>query len=199
MCKHIKKIRSSQPAIPVPNWVKHQSFPVRVVKELDPTKAHGHYNISIRMIKLCIFSISKPLHIPFNVPLNVKGMFPQLIEEGKYCSCLLQLINNYWSVLTYPKLLTENWHEDLMYKCRKCYGLILFLSDRFQRVTLNRKPSNWFHIKAFLPQGSIRQLLNCLQMILRFLLLYMTLNNITISKWRLVKNKSMSLSMEHVV
>ena len=104
----------------------------------------------------CVFSISKPLHIPFKVPFNVKGMFPQWIEEGKYCSCLLQLINIYWSVLTYPKLLTENWH-DLMYKCRKCYGLILFLSDRFQRVALNRKPSNWFHIKAFLPQGSIRK------------------------------------------
>ena len=32
LCKHIKKIRSSQPAIPVPNWVKHQSFPVNIVK-----------------------------------------------------------------------------------------------------------------------------------------------------------------------
>ena len=32
LCKHIKKIRSSQPAIPVLNWVKHQSFPVGIVK-----------------------------------------------------------------------------------------------------------------------------------------------------------------------
>ena len=32
MCKHIKKIRSSQPAMPVVKWVKHQSFPVRIVK-----------------------------------------------------------------------------------------------------------------------------------------------------------------------
>ena len=32
LCKEIKKIRSSQPAIPVPNWVKHQSFPVNIVK-----------------------------------------------------------------------------------------------------------------------------------------------------------------------
>ena len=28
LCKHIKKIRSCQPAIPVLRWVKHQSFPV---------------------------------------------------------------------------------------------------------------------------------------------------------------------------
>ena len=31
LCKHIKKIRSSQPAISVLNWVKHQSFPVSIV------------------------------------------------------------------------------------------------------------------------------------------------------------------------
>ena len=34
LCKHIKKIRSSQPAIPVLNWVKHQSFPMSIVKFL---------------------------------------------------------------------------------------------------------------------------------------------------------------------
>ena len=34
LCKHIKKIRSSQPAIPVLNWVKHHSFlPVSILKE----------------------------------------------------------------------------------------------------------------------------------------------------------------------
>ena len=32
LCKHFKKIKSSQPAIPVLNWVKHQSFPVSIVK-----------------------------------------------------------------------------------------------------------------------------------------------------------------------
>ena len=31
LCKHMKKIRSSQPDIPVLNWVKHQSFPVGIV------------------------------------------------------------------------------------------------------------------------------------------------------------------------
>ena len=30
--KHMKKIRSIQPAITVLNWVKHQSFPVSIVK-----------------------------------------------------------------------------------------------------------------------------------------------------------------------
>ena len=33
LCKYIKKIRSSQPAIPILNWVKHQSFPASIVKD----------------------------------------------------------------------------------------------------------------------------------------------------------------------
>ena len=36
LCKHIKKIWSSQPAIPVLNWVKHQSFPESIVKNVNP-------------------------------------------------------------------------------------------------------------------------------------------------------------------
>ena len=36
------------------------------------------------------------------------------------------------------------------------YGLIhLFLSDRHQGVVLNGQSSNWLHIKAEVPQGSI--------------------------------------------
>ena len=35
LCKHIKKIRSSQPATLVLNWVKHQSFPVSIVKSFQ--------------------------------------------------------------------------------------------------------------------------------------------------------------------
>ena len=38
LCKHMKKIRSSQPVIPVLNWVKHQSFPVSIVKSLKSKK-----------------------------------------------------------------------------------------------------------------------------------------------------------------
>ena len=34
----MKKIRSSQPAIPVMNWVKHQSFPVSSVKRFQRRK-----------------------------------------------------------------------------------------------------------------------------------------------------------------
>ena len=33
LCKYMKKVRSSQRAIPVLSWVKHQSFPVSIVKD----------------------------------------------------------------------------------------------------------------------------------------------------------------------
>ena len=35
---------------------------VRIIKSLDPNKAHGHDEISIRMIKLCGSLIAKPLN-----------------------------------------------------------------------------------------------------------------------------------------
>ena len=37
----------------------------KIIKNLDPNKAHGHDMISIRMIKLCGISICKPLEIIF--------------------------------------------------------------------------------------------------------------------------------------
>ena len=39
---------------------------IKLVRSLDPNKAHGFDGISKRMLKLCATSISKPLHILFN-------------------------------------------------------------------------------------------------------------------------------------
>ena len=54
------------------------------------------------------------------------------------------------------------WYDGLMYKlkslgiCGNYYWLIhSFLSDRHQRVVLNGQSSNWSHIKAGVPQGSV--------------------------------------------
>ena len=38
---------------------------VKVIRSLDQNKAHGHDGISVQMIKLCVSSISKPLHLIF--------------------------------------------------------------------------------------------------------------------------------------
>ena len=39
---------------------------IKLIRSLDSNKAHGCDGISIRMLKLCATSISKPLHILFN-------------------------------------------------------------------------------------------------------------------------------------
>ena len=47
----------------------------RIIRDLDPTKAHGHDMISIGMFKICGESISKLLEIIFK-PCIEKGQFP---------------------------------------------------------------------------------------------------------------------------
>ena len=64
--------------------------------------------------------------------------------------------------LDISKAFDKVWHDGLIYKL-KCNGIIgdllrfieSFLSDRYQRVVLNRQTSNWNKIKAEVPQGSI--------------------------------------------
>ena len=50
----------------------------KIIKNLDPNKAHGHDMISIRMIKLCSISICKPLEI----------LFQNCLLSGKFLSKL---------------------------------------------------------------------------------------------------------------
>ena len=50
---------------------------LKIIRSLDPNKAHGHHNISIRMIKLCNKEIYKPLHMIF-VSCIEEGIFPLL-------------------------------------------------------------------------------------------------------------------------
>ena len=47
----------------------------KIIQNLDPNKAHGHDNISIRMLKICGSSIYKPLEIIFKQCIET-GIFP---------------------------------------------------------------------------------------------------------------------------
>ena len=47
----------------------------KIIQNLDPTKAHGHDNISIRMLKICRSSICKPLEMIFKQCIET-GFFP---------------------------------------------------------------------------------------------------------------------------
>ena len=53
----------------------------KVIQNLDPSKAHGHDNISIRMLKVRGPSIYKPLEIIFNQCLET-GVFPSEWRKG---------------------------------------------------------------------------------------------------------------------
>ena len=48
---------------------------LRIINNLDPNKAHGHDEISIRMLKICGDSICRPLNIIFKTCLRT-GKFP---------------------------------------------------------------------------------------------------------------------------
>ena len=78
---------------------------VKIIKLLDPNKAHVHDEISIRMIKLCATSISKPLSILFRNCLE-NQCFP---KEWKKANIVpihkksdKQLIKNYRPVSLMP-------------------------------------------------------------------------------------------------
>ena len=48
-----------------------------IIKNLDPTKAHGCDNIAIKMIKICNESLAVPLRILFEQSLK-EGRFPEI-------------------------------------------------------------------------------------------------------------------------
>ena len=47
----------------------------KIIRDLDPNKAHGHDMINIRLLKICGESISKPLETIFKFCVG-KGQFP---------------------------------------------------------------------------------------------------------------------------
>ena len=55
-----------------------------ILATLDPNKAHGCDNISIKMIKICSQSLILPLKIIFEHSLK-KGNFPKIWKKSK-CS-----------------------------------------------------------------------------------------------------------------
>ena len=53
----------------------------KIIQNLNPNKAHGHDNISIRMLKICGSSIYGPLELIFKEALST-GLFPSNWKKG---------------------------------------------------------------------------------------------------------------------
>ena len=70
-----------------------------IIKTLDPNKAHGCDNISIKMIKICSQSLTLPLKIIFKHSIK-KGKFSEIWKEAN-----LVPVNK-----IEDKMLVENYH-----------------------------------------------------------------------------------------
>ena len=57
----------------------------KIIQNLDPNKAHGHDNISIRMLKICGSSIYKPLEMIFKQCIET-GLFPSEWKKANIVS-----------------------------------------------------------------------------------------------------------------
>ena len=102
----------------------HQSLSTihfTIVHFIDPNKAHGHYMISIRMVKLCGASLCKSLELIFNHVLKVENF----LLNGKKQMSFLRIkkeTSKYWKI-TVPYLCFP-----LLEKCLKEYCIIICLN-----------------------------------------------------------------------
>ena len=56
--------------------------------------------------------------------------------------------------LDISKAFDKVWHDGLLFKLRRNF-FGNYLSNRYQRVVLNEKESNWINIESGVPQGSV--------------------------------------------
>ena len=73
-----------------------------IIRSLDVNKAHGHDNISIRVLKIRESAIVEPVTIIFNSCIN-QSLFPVLGKNKIYILFIKKLTNNnYWAVSLLP-------------------------------------------------------------------------------------------------
>ena len=77
----------------------------KIIQNLNPNKAHGHDNISIRMLKICGSTIYRPLEIIFKEALST-GLFPSEWKKGNIVAIHKkgdkQVLKNYRPVSLLP-------------------------------------------------------------------------------------------------
>ena len=77
----------------------------KIIQNLNPNKAHGHDNISIRMLKICGWFIYGPLELIFKEALST-GLFPSNWKKGNIVPIHKkgekQIFKNYRPVSLFP-------------------------------------------------------------------------------------------------
>ena len=102
---------------------------VKLIRALDPSKAHGCDNISIAMIKICDSIIVEPLCMIFEKCL-VTGQYPSIWKKANiipvHKKCSRQCKNNYRPISLLPVFgkLFEKLLFDLMYNHFFSNGLL---------------------------------------------------------------------------
>ena len=136
----MKKIRSSQPAIPVLNCVKHQSFPVSIINMISMSRfiIRVIFNFLYRFNKL---NVSSP---KFSFSKRFQSLFSILSRKFVKTYLVSLLLKNYLLLMTLEWLfLLQNW-------CifRKYFRQFVF---RPVRVSSNKIRDIWltFHVLNF--------------------------------------------------
>ena len=128
-----------------------ESDVIKIIRTLDVNKAHGHDNISVRMIKLCINSVAHPLTLIFQNSMAA-GTFPTQWKRANIVPIHKkndkQIVSNYRPVSLLPI-------------CSKIFEKIIFneLFKYFEDNNLLSKHQSGFH-----PGGSC--IINYLQSIM---------------------------------
>ena len=109
---------------------------LRIINNLDPNKAHGHDEISTRMLKICGDSICRPLSIIFKTCLRT-GIFPLEWEKASIVPIhkkgdkqtainyrpvsLLPICGKIFERLLYNEMLNVFLENDLISKKESCF------------------------------------------------------------------------------
>ena len=67
---------------------------LKIIRSLDPNKAHGHDKISIAMVKICDDSISKPLKLIFECHLE-SGKIPSKWKKPNVIHFIKRVTSRY--------------------------------------------------------------------------------------------------------
>ena len=109
---------------------------IKIIRSLDINKAHGHDDISIRMLKIYDLAIIKPLSMIFINCIN-KSTFADLWKKSNMCpiykKVTKQIINNYRPVSLLPI-------------CGKI----------FERLIFNSLNTNYYHLINLVFEPMIR-------------------------------------------